>query len=96
MKGLPYLVPFRDEGERCAETPFFDDHRQHDLGIKVACIFNTYGPRMLLNDGRVVSNFIVPALKGNPITVHGDGQQTRSLCSVMQYAGRPVCARLRR
>jgi UDP-glucuronate decarboxylase len=71
-----------DEGKRCAETLFFDYHRQHDLRIKVARIFNTYGPRMLPNDGRVVSNFIVQALKGNPITVFGDGQQTRSFCFV--------------
>jgi len=71
-----------DEGKRCAETLFFDYYRQHDLRIKVARIFNTYGPRMLPNDGRVVSNFIVQALKGNPITVFGDGQQTRSFCFV--------------
>ena len=71
-----------DEGKRCAETLFFDYHRQHDLRIKVARIFNTYGPRMLPNDGRVVSNFIVQALKGKPITVFGDGQQTRSFCFV--------------
>lgn len=69
-----------DEGKRCAETLFFDYYRQHALRIKVARIFNTYGPRMLPNDGRVVSNFIVQALKGNPITVFGDGQQTRSFC----------------
>jgi len=71
-----------DEGKRCAETLFFDYHRQHNLRIKVARIFNTYGPRMLPNDGRVVSNFIVQALKGKPITVFGDGQQSRSFCFV--------------
>lgn len=67
-----------DEGKRCAETLFFDYHRQHRLNIKVARIFNTYGPRMHPNDGRVVSNFIVQALKGEPITIYGDGSQTRS------------------
>ncbi|MDX2221884.1 MAG: UDP-glucuronic acid decarboxylase family protein [Rhodospirillaceae bacterium] len=71
-----------DEGKRCAETLFFDYHRQHRLRIKVARIFNTYGPRMLPNDGRVVSNFIVQALKGDPITIYGDGSQTRSFCYV--------------
>ena len=71
-----------DEGKRCAETLFFDYHRQHGLRIKVARIFNTYGPRMHVNDGRVVSNFIVQALKGEPITVYGDGGQTRSFCYV--------------
>ena len=71
-----------DEGKRCAETLFFDYHRQHGLKIKVARIFNTYGPRMQLDDGRVVSNFIVQALKNEPITVYGDGSQTRSLCYV--------------
>lgn len=71
-----------DEGKRCAETLFFDYHRQHDLEIKVARIFNTYGPRMHPNDGRVVSNFIVQALRGQPITIYGDGQQTRSFCYV--------------
>ena len=71
-----------DEGKRCAETLFFDYHRQHNLKVKVARIFNTYGPRMHLNDGRVVSNFIVQALQGNPITVFGDGNQTRSFCYV--------------
>ncbi len=71
-----------DEGKRCAETLFFDYHRQHALRIKVARIFNTYGPRMHPNDGRVVSNFIVQALKGEPITVYGDGNQTRSFCYV--------------
>jgi UDP-glucuronate decarboxylase len=69
-----------DEGKRCAETLFFDYHRQHGLPIKVARIFNTYGPRMHLNDGRVVSNFIVQALTGGEITVYGDGRQTRSFC----------------
>ncbi len=71
-----------DEGKRCAETLFFDYHRQHKLRIKVARIFNTYGPRMHPNDGRVVSNFIVQALKGEPITIYGDGKQTRSFCYV--------------
>ena len=71
-----------DEGKRCAETLFFDYHRQHRLRIKVARIFNTYGPRMHPNDGRVVSNFIVQALKGDPITIYGDGSQTRSFCYV--------------
>ena len=71
-----------DEGKRCAETLFFDYHRQHGLRIRVARIFNTYGPRMHPNDGRVVSNFIVQALKGAPITVYGDGRQTRAFCYV--------------
>lgn len=71
-----------DEGKRCAETLFFDYRRQHNLGIKVARIFNTYGPRMHPNDGRVVSNFIVQALKGDPITIFGDGEQSRSFCYV--------------
>jgi UDP-glucuronate decarboxylase len=71
-----------DEGKRCAETLFFDYHRQHKLRIKVVRIFNTYGPRMHMNDGRVVSNFIVQALKGQDITLYGDGQQTRSFCYV--------------
>ncbi len=71
-----------DEGKRCAETLFFDYHRQHRLDIKVARIFNTYGPRMHPNDGRVVSNFIVQALRGEPITIYGEGQQTRSFCYV--------------
>lgn len=71
-----------DEGKRCAETLFFDYHRQHKLRIKVARIFNTYGPRMHPNDGRVVSNFIVQALKGEDITIYGDGSQTRSFCYV--------------
>ena len=69
-----------DEGKRCAETLFFDYHRQHRLDIKVARIFNTYGPRMHPNDGRVVSNFIVQALMGLPLTIYGDGSQTRSFC----------------
>jgi UDP-glucuronate decarboxylase len=71
-----------DEGKRCAETLFFDYHRQHNLKIKVARIFNTYGPRMHPNDGRVVSNFIMQALTGEDITVFGDGSQTRSFCYV--------------
>lgn len=69
-----------DEGKRCAETLFFDYHRQHDLEIKVARIFNTYGPRMHHADGRVVSNFVIQALRNEPITIYGDGQQTRSFC----------------
>jgi UDP-glucuronate decarboxylase len=72
-----------DEGKRCAETLFFDYHRQHKLRIKVARIFNTYGPRMHPNDGRVVSNFIVQALAGKPLTVYGKGTQTRSFCYVV-------------
>ena len=71
-----------DEGKRCAETLFFDYHRQLGLDIKVARIFNTYGPRMHPADGRVVTNFIVPALKGEPITIYGTGEQTRSFCYV--------------
>lgn len=71
-----------DEGKRCAETLFFDYHRQHGVNIRVARIFNTYGPRMHPNDGRVVSNFIVQALSGEDITIYGDGQQTRSFCYV--------------
>ncbi|MGI8760130.1 MAG: UDP-glucuronic acid decarboxylase family protein [Jatrophihabitantaceae bacterium] len=71
-----------DEGKRCAETLFFDYYRQHRLPIKVARIFNTYGPKMLPNDGRVVSSFIVQALRGEPLTVYGDGSQTRSFCYV--------------
>jgi UDP-glucuronate decarboxylase len=71
-----------DEGKRCAETLFFDYHRQHGLRIKVPRIFNTYGPRMHPNDGRVVSNFIVQALKGEDLTIYGDGRQTRSFCYV--------------
>lgn len=71
-----------DEGKRCAETLFFDYHRQYGIPIKVVRIFNTYGPRMLPNDGRVVSNFIVQALKGDDLTIYGDGSQTRSFCCV--------------
>jgi UDP-glucuronate decarboxylase len=71
-----------DEGKRCAETLFFDYHRQHQLEIKVARIFNTYGPRMHVSDGRVVSNFVVQALRGDPITLYGDGNQTRCFCFV--------------
>jgi UDP-glucuronate decarboxylase len=71
-----------DEGKRCAETLFFDYRRQHNLPIKVVRIFNTYGPRMHPNDGRVVSNFIMQALKGEPITIYGNGKQTRSFCYV--------------
>lgn len=71
-----------DEGKRCAETLFFDYHRQHGLDIKVARIFNTYGPRMHPADGRVVSNFVMQALAGDPITIYGEGQQTRSFCYV--------------
>ncbi len=71
-----------DEGKRCAETLFFDYHRQHGLEIKVARIFNTYGPRMNSSDGRVVSNFIVQSLKDEPITIYGEGEQTRSFCYV--------------
>jgi UDP-glucuronate decarboxylase len=71
-----------DEGKRCAETLFFDYYRQHQLEIKVARIFNTFGPRMHPNDGRVVSNFIVQALQGRPITIYGEGSQTRSFCYV--------------
>jgi UDP-glucuronate decarboxylase len=71
-----------DEGKRCAETLFFSYHQQHGVRIKVARIFNTYGPRMHPQDGRVVSNFIVQALQGEPITLYGDGQQTRSFCYV--------------
>ncbi|KJC59518.1 NAD-dependent dehydratase [Bradyrhizobium sp. LTSPM299] len=71
-----------DEGKRCAETLFFDYRRQHNLNIRVARIFNTYGPRMHVNDGRVVSNFIVQALRGEPITIYGSGRQTRAFCYV--------------
>ncbi|MDC0308940.1 SDR family oxidoreductase [bacterium] len=71
-----------DEGKRCAETLFFDYHRQNNVDIRVIRIFNTYGPRMMPNDGRVVSNFIIQALKGEDITVYGDGKQTRSFCYV--------------
>lgn len=76
-----------DEGKRCAETLFFDYHRQNGVRIKVARIFNTYGPRMHPNDGRVVSNFIVQALTGAPITIYGDGEQTRSFCYVDDLVG---------
>jgi UDP-glucuronate decarboxylase len=76
-----------DEGKRCAETLFFDYQRQHNLDIKVIRIFNTYGPRMHPNDGRVVSNFIVQALSGEDITIYGDGQQTRSFCYVDDLIG---------
>ena len=78
-----------DEGKRCAETLFFDYHRQHGLPIKVARIFNTYGPRMHPADGRVVSNFIMQALRGEPITLYGDGSQTRSFCYVDDLVARP-------
>jgi UDP-glucuronate decarboxylase len=71
-----------DEGKRCAETLFYDYHRQHKLNIRIARIFNTYGPKMHPNDGRVISNFIIQALKNEPITVYGDGSQTRSFCFV--------------
>ena len=71
-----------DEGKRCAETLFFDYYRQHKLDIRVVRIFNTYGPRMHPNDGRVVSNFIMQALRGEPITLYGDGMQTRAFCYV--------------
>jgi UDP-glucuronate decarboxylase len=71
-----------DEGKRCAETLFFDYHRQHNLNIRVMRIFNTYGPNMHPDDGRVVSNFIIQALKGEPITIYGEGNQTRSFCYV--------------
>lgn len=80
-----------DEGKRCAETLFFDYRRQHNLSIKVARIFNTYGPRMQLNDGRVVSNFIVQALTGRPITIYGDGKQTRCFCYVDDLIDGLVC-----
>jgi len=87
-EGYPGLVNVRgiracyDEGKRCAETLFYDYHRQHNLNIRVARIFNTYGPKMHPNDGRVISNFIVQALKNEPITIYGDGSQTRSFCFV--------------
>lgn len=80
-----------DEGKRCAETLFFDYWRQHNLQIKVVRIFNTYGPRMHPNDGRVVSNFIVQALKGQDITIFGDGQQTRSFCFVDDLIKAMIC-----
>ena len=76
-----------DEGKRCAETLFFDYYRQHKLKIKIARIFNTYGPRMHPNDGRVVSNFIIQALKNKDITIYGDGKQTRSFCFVDDLIG---------
>ena len=79
-----------DEGKRCAETLFFDYHRQHKLRIRVARIFNTYGPRMHPNDGRVVSNFIVQALKGEAITLYGNGSQTRAFCYVDDLLGRLI------
>ena len=78
-----------DEGKRCAETLFFDYYRQHQLPVKVARIFNTYGPNMLPDDGRVVSSFIVQALRGDPLTVFGDGSQTRSFCYVDDMVGGP-------
>ena len=71
-----------DEGKRCAETLMMDYHRQNNVDIKIARIFNTYGPRMALNDGRVVSNFIIQALKNKPVTIYGDGTQTRAFCFV--------------
>nr|WP_246074464.1 NAD-dependent epimerase/dehydratase family protein [Marihabitans asiaticum] len=71
-----------DEGKRCAEKLFFDYRRQHNLALKVARIFNTYGPRMQPDDGRVVSNFIVQALAGEPLTIYGDGSKTRSFCFI--------------
>ena len=71
-----------DEGKRCAETLFYDYRRQHNLEIRIARIFNTYGPKMHPNDGRVISNFIIQALKNEPITIYGDGSQTRSFCFV--------------
>jgi UDP-glucuronate decarboxylase len=84
MLGLAKRVRAKiyDEGKRCAETLFFDYHRQHKLKIRVARIFNTYGPRMHPNDGRVVSNFIVQALKGEPLSIYGEGTQTRAFCYV--------------
>lgn len=80
-----------DEGKRCAETLFFDYYRQHNTNIKIVRIFNTYGPRMLANDGRVVSNFIVQALKNEPITIYGEGNQTRSFCYVDDLIEAMVC-----
>ena len=71
-----------DEGKRASETLFFDYHRQHGVDIRVVRIFNTFGPRMAINDGRVISNFIVQALKNEPITIYGDGFQTRSFCYI--------------
>ena len=79
-----------DEGKRCAETLFFDYHRQHGIKIKVARIFTTYGPRMHPNDGRVVSNFILQALRGKPLTIFGDGSQTRSFCYVDDMVDGPI------
>ena len=76
-----------DEGKRCAETLFFDYHRQHNIKIKVVRIFNTFGPNMQVNDGRVISNFIVQALRGQDITIYGDGSQTRSFCYVDDLVG---------
>ena len=80
-----------DEGKRCAETLFFDYRRQHNVSIKVARIFNTYGPNMHVNDGRVVSNFIVQALRNEPITIYGDGEQTRSFCYVDDMIEGIIC-----
>ena len=80
-----------DEGKRCSETLFFDYYRQHNMNIKVARIFNTYGPRMHVNDGRVVSNFIVQALRGEPITIFGTGKQTRSFCYVDDLIEAIIC-----
>ena len=80
-----------DEGKRCAETLFFDYHRQHGVDIRVARIFNTYGPNMQINDGRVVSNFIVQALRNESITVYGDGSQTRSFCYVSDLIDGFLC-----
>ena len=88
MKAIRGLVNVRgiracyDEGKRCAETLFYDYHRQHNLKIRIGRIFNTYGPKMHPNDGRVISNFIIQALKNEPITIYGDGSQTRSFCFV--------------
>ena len=76
-----------DEGKRCAETLFYDYRRQHNLEIRVARIFNTYGPKMHPKDGRVISNFIIQALKNEPITIYGDGSQTRSFCFVDDLIG---------
>ena len=82
LRHSPNVRGGKDEGKRCAETLFFDYYRQHKLQIRVIRIFNTYGPRMHPNDGRVVSNFIVQALKGEPITLYGTGSQSRSFCFV--------------
>ena len=81
-----------DEGKRCAETLFYDYRRQHNLDIRVARIFNTYGPRMHPQDGRVISNFIIQALKNEPITIYGDGSQTRSFCFVDDLIGGWCCS----